>query len=107
MMLIGRSWLGVVLAGLYLVVAIAIIQWEIRHTGGGWINLRDFGTSVVTSPSQLVFAPLFRALGIPRLRVDRPGASDYAQLAFHLLVTAVGIYLLGWGIHATVRRIVS
>jgi hypothetical protein len=106
-MAIGRSSVGFMLAGVYVIVAVAIIQWEIRHTGGGWINLRDFGTSVVTSPSQLVFAPLLKALGVRRISVDRPGASDVAQLAFHVLVTAVLVYALGWGIHAVVRRILS
>jgi hypothetical protein len=84
-----------------------VIQWEIRHTGGGWINLRDFGTNIVTSPSQLVFSPLLKAIGIRPISVHRPGVSDFAQLSFHVFVTATLFYLLGWGVHALIRRVFS
>jgi hypothetical protein len=56
----------------YVALAIGVIQWEIRHTGGGWINLRDLGTKLVTAPSQLVFSPLLKAMGLEPISVHRP-----------------------------------
>jgi hypothetical protein len=100
-----RSWVGYALAGVYVALAVGVIQWEIRHTGGGWINLRDLGTKLVTVPSQVVFSPIFKAMGVPPINVDRAGVSDIAQLGFHVLVTATLCYALGWAIHTAVRRL--
>ena len=56
-----RSWLAWTLATVYTLAAAFVIQWEIRNTGGGFINLRALGTNTVTSPSQLVLGPVLGA----------------------------------------------
>jgi hypothetical protein len=47
-----RSWFGGALAGAYLLAAAWVTPDEIRHSHGGWINLRGMGTNILTSPSR-------------------------------------------------------
>ena len=99
-----RSWLASTLATVYVVVAALIIRWEVRNTGGGFINLRAFGTNAVTAPSQLILGPVFRALGVARIDIDDPGPSGWVQLTVHVVVTAALVYAVGWGIEWLARR---
>lgn len=103
-MLLPRSWAGGVLSLLYLLATVYVAQDEIRHTGGGWINLRGFGTNVLTSPSQLVLGPVLQSLGAPRIDFDHPGLPGYGQLILHILVTTALVYLLGLGSEMLIRR---
>ena len=98
-----RSALGAFLAAAYLVMACWVALHELRHTGGGWINLRGMGTTIVTAPSQATFGYVFRALGVPRVNYSQPGALGLSQLALHILVTAGVVYLLGAGIEGGAR----
>lgn len=98
------SRLGLVLALAYLLGAGWVAQDEVRHSHGGWINLRDFGTRIVTAPSQLTIGALLEAAGVPKVDYGRPGAREYALLLLHLLVTAACVYLVGWGVEWLYRR---
>ncbi len=102
-----RSWAGGLLTVVYLGVAIFMAQDEIRHSGGGWINLRGLGTNILTSPSQLTIGTLLESLGVKKINYNDPGAADYAQLTLHILVTAALFYLIGWGGEWLVRRIIG
>jgi hypothetical protein len=99
------SRLGYFLTLIYLVGAGWVVQDELRHTGGGWINLRGMGTTIVTAPSQATIGYLLGLLGVKRISFNEPGFSGYAQLVLHLLVTAAVVYLIGYGLEWGVRRI--
>ena len=99
------SRLGFALALVYLAVAGRIVWWELHHSGGGWINLRSLGTTLVTAPSQATVGYLFRFLGVKQVNFNKPGASGYAQLVIHLLFSAIVIYFLGYGIEWGGRRL--
>jgi hypothetical protein len=85
-------------------VAIYIVQDELRNTGGGWINLRGMGTTLVTAPSQVTFGVVLEWLGVPQINYSDPGLSSYCQLVLHVAVSAVAVYLLGYGIEWAMRR---
>jgi hypothetical protein len=53
------------------VLAIYIAQDEVRNSHGGWINLRGFGTVLVTAPSQVVFGSMLKMLGVADDRTCR------------------------------------
>lgn len=103
MTLLG-SRLGLALGVIYLIAGIWVVQDEVRHSHGGWINLRGMGATIVTAPSQLTLGELLRALGVPRVNYNSPGIAGYAELAVHLLLTAVVVYLVGWGLEWLGRR---
>jgi hypothetical protein len=100
---ICRSWLGYALGAAYVVAAVYFINEELRHVGG-WINLRGLGVALITLPSQLTFGFLFEALGW-RVNYSDLGVSGYVQIGFHVLVTAVVLYLIGYGIERLARRL--
>lgn len=74
------SWLGIALSFIYLVGAIYVVQDELRHTYGGWINLRGLGVTLATLPSQVTFGVLFEAAGVSKVNYSEPGLHGYAQL---------------------------
>jgi hypothetical protein len=96
-----------VLAALYLAPAIYVTQDEVRHSHGGWINLRGFGTTIMTAPSQATLGALLEWLGVPRVDYNRPGVLGYAQLVAHVALSAVVVYVAGWGIEWLVRRLIA
>jgi hypothetical protein len=104
MMKIYQSWLGATLALIYTSIAVYVVQDELRHTGGGWINLRGMGVMLVTAPSQATFGVVLEWLGVPRVDYSEPGLGGYSQLVLHVLVSAAVIYLLGYGIEWATRR---
>lgn len=104
-MKIPHSWVGAILGIVYVVAAVYVVQDELRHTGGGWINLRGLGTTLVTFPSQATFGVMLQALGVPRVNYPQPGVLGYGQLVFHVVVSACVVYLVGYGIEWTVRRL--
>ena len=103
-MKIYQSWLGAALALLYTAVAVYVVQDELRNTGGGWINLRGMGTTLVTAPSQATFGPVLEWLGVPRVDYSEPGLGGYSQLVLHVAVSAAAVYLLGYGVEWATRR---
>jgi hypothetical protein len=103
-MKIYHSWLGIVLALLYTVAAIYVVQDELRNTGGGWINLRGMGTTLITAPSQVTFGLVLEWLGVPEVNYSEPGLGSYIQLVLHVAVSAAAVYLLGYGIEWATRR---
>lgn len=104
---LAGSRLGLVLALLYLAGAGFFVQDELRHSGGGWINLRGLGTVIATAPSQATLGTLLRKAGVPKVNFAAPGVAGYLELALHLLVTAGVVYLLGWGLEWTARRLMA
>ena len=98
-MSIFKSWVGSVLTLLYLCLAVFIAQDEVRNSHGGWINLRGFGTVLVTAPSQILLGPVLKMLGVSYVNYADLGFSDYAQIALHIIVTASIVYFVGAGLH--------
>ena len=103
-MKIYQSWLGAIMALLYTCAAVYVVQDELRNTGGGWINLRGMGTTLITAPSQLTFGIALEYLGVPRVNYAEPGFGSYAQLALHVTMSALAVYLLGYGVEWATRR---
>jgi hypothetical protein len=101
-----RSWVGFLLATVYLVPAVWVVRDELRR-GGGWINLRWLGTMLVTAPSQATLGLLLQKLRVPRVNFDRPGVSGYAQLVTHVAITALTVYLIGWALEWLVRGAIA
>ena len=77
-----RSWLGGALTTTYLILAIYIAQDEVRNSHGGWINLRGFGTVLVTAPSQIVFGSVLKIFGVAGVNYADLGFSDYSRSRF-------------------------
>ncbi len=98
------SWFAGSVTGVYLLLAGYVIQDELRRTGGGWINLRGMGTMLVTFPSYATLGTLLEWLGIPRINYADPRTGDFAQLAMHLLLSAVVVYAVALGLQLLVRR---
>jgi hypothetical protein len=103
-MKIYQSWLGAAFSLIYTAAAVYVVQDEVRHTGGGWINLRGLGTVLITAPSQLTLGAALRRLGVPQVNFAEPGVSGYAQLTTHVLVSALVIYLIGYAVEWALRR---
>src|SRR5687768_15684446 len=99
------SVVGLGLAVLYLPCAAWIVQDELRHGHGGWINLRGFGTSIVTAPSQVTLGMALGWLGVAPPSYAAPGWRDVAQLTAHVVVTAAMLYGLGAGLEWLVRTV--
>jgi hypothetical protein len=97
------SWTGIVLALGYLPFATYVVQDEVRHSHGGFINLRDFGTRIVTAPSQVTLGALLRRLGVRRVDMSNPGRAGLSELAAHVLLTAACCYAAGASAEALVR----
>lgn len=104
MMKTYQSWFGAALALLYTSVAVYVVQDELRHTGGGWINLRGMGVMLITAPSQVTFGVVLEWLGVPRVDYSEPGLGSYIQLVLHVAVSAAVVYLLGYGTEWATRR---
>ena len=103
-MRVPLSWLGCLLSSVHVAAAVYVVQDELRHKGGGWINLRGLGTLLITLPSQLTVGVALKWLGVPAVNFDDPGAGGYCQLLIHVLVTAALIYLIGAGVEWVFRR---
>lgn len=58
---------------LYTAAAVYVVQDELRHSGGGWINLRGLGVTLATAPSQVTFGVLLEWLGVARVNYAEPG----------------------------------
>lgn len=99
------SWPSGSLTALYLVFAGYVIQDELRHSGGGWINLCGMGTVLATAPSQVTLGNLLRWLGIPKVDYADPRAGDYLELLAHLLLSAAFVYFVVLGVELLVRRL--
>lgn len=104
MMKIYQSWLGAVLGLLYTALAVYVVQDELRHTGGGWINLRGMAVALVTAPSQLTLGIVLESLGVPRVDYAEPDFGSYSQLVLHVAVSAAAVYLLGYAVEWAARR---
>jgi hypothetical protein len=103
---IYQSWLGALLSLIYTALAVYVVQDELRHTGGGWINLRGLGTLLVTAPSQVTVGAVLRWLGVSKVNFAEPGVSGYVQLVVHVLASAIVIYLIGYGLEWALRRLI-
>jgi hypothetical protein len=101
---IYQSWLGAILAVPYTAFAVYFVQDELRSTGGGWINLRGMGTTIITAPSQVTFGILLEWLGVPRVNFSDPGLLGYSQMVLHVAVTAAVFYFCGYGLEWATRR---
>lgn len=104
-MRLPKSWIAGVVAVVYALAATYVTQDEVRHSHGGWINLRGFGTVLITAPSQIVVAPVLKAVGVPEIDYARLGFIDYGQLAAHILVSAAIVYLVVAGLHQVAVRL--
>ena len=94
-----RSRVAGVLALVYAFAATYITQDEVRHSHGGWINLRGFGTGIITAPSQLLLGPVLKAIGVSDVNYADLKFADYALLATHVVVSAIIVYLIIAGLH--------
>lgn len=101
------SWVAGSITAIYVVIASYVTVDEVRHTGGGWINLRGMGTWLVTAPSQAVLGNLLRAFGISKVNYADLRLGDYLELIAHILLSALFVYLLFLGVELLVRRLFS
>ena len=98
-----KSWLGWVLAGVYIAVAIPMIRHELT-VSGGWISLKKLGVAIITFPSSFTLGFLFEFLGW-NPSYSNIGVAGYLDIAFHVLATAAFVYALGYGIEWVIRRL--
>lgn len=104
-MKIYQSWLGIILSLIYATAAAYFVQDELRHTSGGWINLRGLGSTLVTFPSQLTLGVALEWLGVPRVNYSDLGLVGYSQLVLHVAASAAIVYLIGYGLEWAMRRL--
>ena len=100
-----KSWLGWVLAGVYIAIAIPMIRHELT-VSGGWISLKKLGVAIITFPSSFTLGFLFEFLGWNPSYTNL-GPAGYLDMGFHLLATAAFFYALGYGIEWAVRRLLA
>lgn len=100
-----RSWFGYVLAAVYIAAAIPMIHHALTVTGG-WISLRRLDIALVTIPSSFTFGLLFEALGW-KPDYNPPSVAGYADIVFHVLVTAALVYAIGFAIEWVIRRLLA
>ena len=98
-----KSWLGYALAAAYVAFAIPFIHRALNATGG-WISLKGLDVAIATIPSSFTFGLLFETLGW-RANYSDLGVLGYAEIAFHVLVTAAVVYAIGYGIERALRRL--
>ncbi len=99
------SVVGLALAALYALVATYALQDDLRHTHGGFINLRGLATRVLTAPSQATLGAALAKLGVAPPSFARRAGRDVALLALHVAVTASLLYALGAGLEAVAVRL--
>ena len=51
---VPRSTFGLVLATIYLVIAVSVLVMDRKESGGGWITLHGMATYVITLPISLL-----------------------------------------------------
>ena len=98
-----KSWLGYALAAAYVAFAIPFIHRAL-HATGGWISLKGLDIAIATIPSSFTFGLLLETLGW-RPNYSDMGFLEYAEIAFHVVVTAAVVYAIGYGIEWIFRRV--
>lgn len=89
-----RSMFGAVLAGLYVLVATAVVIGERRDGGGGnWITLKGIGAYLITLPVSLAGEKLGH----------RPDYKKNGDMAFAVGACGLLVYLLGAGLAGLAR----
>lgn len=101
-----RSWTGIILATLYVIVAVIVASQEFNCGGGLDINLCGLGTIVITFPSYAIVGRLFSKIGMAINFHHKPNASDLAQLTVHIAICAGIVYLIGYGLERSVSYFV-
>lgn len=92
-------WFAIILTILYAAVAIAVASQDFNCGGGLDLNFCGFNTTIMTLPSQLTVGRIFANAGM-RIEYMRrtPNASELEQLAVHITVSAIFVFLVGYGI---------
>lgn len=83
-----RSTFGLVLAVIYIAVAIFVVAGDRSSTSGGWINLHGILAFLITFPISFIG----EKLGM------RPDFRRNADMAFAIGVCAVLVYFIGVGL---------
>jgi hypothetical protein len=105
-MKIYRSWLGAILAALYLLAAVLIAYDAYRCSGGSFPLSCDFLLAFIIFPVMPLLA-LLDLIGVaePHLRSPGPYASDLLMVTLYIMICAALIYLLGYSIERLLRQI--
>ena len=82
------SKFGLILATLYVVVAVLVVREDRRSTAGGWITLRGLGTYLITLP----VSALGEKLGV------QPDYRRNLDMAFAIGVCGLLVYIIGAGL---------
>ena len=98
-----KSWLGWVLAGIYIAAAIPMI-YRAFHQTGGWISLTKLDVAIITFPSSFSLGFLFEFLGWNPSYTNL-GVAGWLDMGFHVLVSGAIFYALGFGIEWVIRRL--
>ncbi len=100
--------IGMLLAIVYVVVALVIALQDFNCGGGLDINICRLGTVFVTFPSYLTLGWLFSKVGLSINFPHRnPSATDLAQLAAHIAICAALVYFVWSGLQRVVSRAVN
>lgn len=100
--------IGMLLAIVYVVVALAIALQDFNCGGGLDINICGLGTFFITFPSYVTIGSLFAKMGLAiNFRHRTPSASDLAQLATHVTICAAIVYFVWSGLQRVVSRAVN
>lgn len=98
-----KSWFGYTFAVVYIAWVIPYIHRAL-HATGGWINLKGLDIAIGTFPSSFTIGLLLETLGW-RPDYSNMGVLEYLEIGFHVIVTAVVVYAIGYGIEWAVRRL--
>jgi hypothetical protein len=101
------SWAGTICAACYVVIAVVIIGQDFNCGGGLDINICGLGTLLVTFPSYVTVGRLFSSFGLAIKFSHTPDAADILQLAVHILLCAVIVYLIAFGLERMVSYFIK
>lgn len=101
------SLTGTICAAFYVVIAVVIIAQDFNCGGGLDINICGLGTLLVTFPSYVTIGRLFSSVGLAIKFSHSPAASDIFQLTVHILICAVIVYLIVYGLERVVSHFIK
>jgi hypothetical protein len=91
--------IGMLLAIVYVVVALVIALQDFNCGGGLDISICGVGTLFITFPSYLTVGWLLSKMGLSiNFRHKNPSATDLAQLAAHIAICAAIVYFVWSGL---------
>ncbi|MEB3830557.1 hypothetical protein [Phormidium sp. CCY1219] len=102
-----QSRFGYAMSLIYLIGSGSFIWWEFHSYRGGMFDFCGLGLIRFIFPSLLTVGVVLEKIGVPQIKLSCSymGLADSLQFGLHLSITAVFVYLIGYGVEWIVRRV--